>query len=109
MPDHGQIHRVRRLARAALAERRDPVGGLFDRRSRAVSGHLSPPLSGNPAPPRPHSRRTRLPAAPTPAPFPHRPLPYRGTLGSPRPAVAISSRWISLTPPPKVSTVFRLA
>src|SRR5262249_10010336 len=33
---------------------------------------------------------------------------HRGALGRPRPAVAISSRWISFTPPPNVSTMFRL-
>ena len=35
--------------------------------------------------------------------------PPRGTRGRPRPAVAMSSRWISFTPPPKVSTTLRLS
>src|SRR5438874_1233718 len=34
---------------------------------------------------------------------------HRGARGRPRPAVAMSSRWISFTPPPKVSTMLRLS
>src|SRR5580704_3131446 len=34
---------------------------------------------------------------------------HRGARGRPSPAVAMSSRWISLTPPPKVSTRLRLS
>ena len=49
----------------------------------------------------PLSRSALVPAQPGPG--------QRGTRGSPSPAVAMSSRWISLTPPPNVSTVLRFA
>src|SRR5262249_56972510 len=75
----------------------------------STPGTRSPgtPLSPNPLTGGSHTGTIPAPAPPRTG-GPHRPLRYRGTLRSPRPAVAIRSPWIPLTPPPKVSTVFRL-
>ena len=82
--DHRQVHRVAAGAGAALARGGDPPGAAADR-VRLDVRRLGIRRAG------------RAGAA------------HRGTRGSPSPAVAMSSRWISLTPPPNVSTVLRFA
>src|SRR5690606_11413470 len=79
--DHRHVHRITAGSRRGRAVAADPLGRLQD-----LLGGLPPNISC------------------------HRILlPHRGTRGMPRPAVAISSRITSLTPPPKVMTTLRLA